>query len=251
MRKKPWTFENTESPVGEGDFFLELKCYLLLSRDLEGYIRLLSDVNEKIYPFYNDFEEWTETILGKNIYIEPYTEDESIPKADKVRDIRYELVKELSMQETLLRFVSERPSLLEVDSKRYSYLTLQLEQFKNDEGTLDMDIMRKLAYPSSPDDTPQNIPSIIEGYQMLLEDAKGHTTSATHLLNRVSKLYKRCKKSDNDQDNGSCIKKPHLDLSLVAPLMAPPSFPPLRPLSPDPRPPSPLPDPSAPTEEDL
>ena len=205
LKAKPWKFEESFHPDGVNSFFDELKSYLILSRDIEGYIRTMKNVNE-MFPFYGDYSDWIESILMENVRTKinstPCPENwasESNPVCKKdpttntIRSLNYEMIRELSMLNTLLQFVNNSSGVLvQEDSQKYQYLISKLNPFKNANGLLDMSIWRQLADPTSTAD----ISDVINGYQRLLADARGYTNSAIRLLERVSVYATRCTKTN-------------------------------------------------------
>lgn len=245
MKQKKWSFEEpTAQPKGgefEGKFFDTLKGYLQFSRDLDGYVRILAEVNEQILPFYNDMNEWIESILIDNAKVMECSASATTLEcqlndfAQKVRKMNYDLLKECALQENLLLSVQERPVLVVEDSQTCKLLLKKLEPFKNSEGKLDIDGWRTLAYPFSIENTVEIMPKVIEGYQRLMIDAKENSFKAMNLLENVSRYINRCKKNCNEQegDDGTITKKLHLDIGVTAVPSAPP--PPL-PIFPTPAP---------------
>jgi hypothetical protein len=253
MKQKKWSFEEPTAPTQkaafEGNFFDTLKDYLQFSRDLDGYVRILADVNEQILPFYNDMDEWIESILIDNAKVMECSASATTLEcqlnefAQKIRKMNYDLLKEFALQENLLLSVQERPVLVVEDSQKCKLMLKRLEPFKNSDGKLDIDGWRTLAYPFSDENTVETMPKVIEGYQRLMIDAKENSFKAMNLLENVSRYINRCKKNCNQQeeDDGTITKKPHLDEGADER----PSAPPLPP--PPPPPPVPTAPPTAPT----
>lgn len=259
MKKKKWSFEEPTVPnqkAFEGDFFDTLKTYLHFSRDLDGYVRILAEVNEQVLPFYNDIDEWIESILIDNAKVMECSASATTLEcqlndfAQKIRKMNYDLLKEFALQENLLLSVQERPVLVVEDSQKCKLLMKKLEPFKNSDGKLDIDGWRTLAYPFSDENTVETMPKVIEGYQRLMIDAKENSFKAMNLLETVSRYINRCKKNCNEQegDDGTIAKKPHLDIGVTGagdlPSAPPPPPPPPVPIFPPIAPPPPTPAPA-------
>jgi hypothetical protein len=193
LKTKPWKFDESHHPGfdNENKSFLEnLNSYLDVSRDIEGYVRILKSVNEKIYPFCGEYSDWIESILIQNSkssinslscpdrYLNPECKQE--PTATALRSLNYEIIRELKLLQILLEFL-DKPlvELVEESSKtQYQYLKQRLEQLKNEEG---QDISAWSVSSSTGD-----IADGIAKYQRLLSEAKGYSNSAIRLLERAS-----------------------------------------------------------------
>jgi hypothetical protein len=196
LKTKPWKFDESHQfrSNNENKSFLDsLNSYLEFSRDVEGYVRTLKSVNEKVFPFCGEYSDWIESILIQNSkslinslpcpeqYLNPECKQE--PTTTALRSLNYEIIRELKMLQTLLEFLS-KPSvqLIEESSKtQYQYLKQRLEQFKNEEGQLDMSV-----WSVSVSSATVDIADGIAEYQSLLSEARGYSNSAIRLLERAS-----------------------------------------------------------------
>lgn len=193
LKTKPWKFDESHHPGfdNENKSFLEnLNSYLDVSRDIEGYVRILKSVNEKIFPFCGEYSDWIESILIQNSkssinslscpngYFNPECKQESTTTA--LRSLNYEIIRELKLLQILLEFLAKPlVELVEESSKtQYQYLKQRLEQLKNEEG---QDISAWSVSSSTVD-----IADGIAKYQRLLSEAKGYSNSAIRLLERAS-----------------------------------------------------------------
>ena len=69
LKTKPWKFDESHQfrSNNENKSFLDsLNSYLEFSRDVEGYVRTLKSVNEKVFPFCGEYSDWIESILIQN-----------------------------------------------------------------------------------------------------------------------------------------------------------------------------------------
>lgn len=192
LKAKPWIFRDPIQQLdNENKSFLEfLNSYLLLSRDIEGYVRTLKLVNEKMVPFCAEYSDWIESILNENAkrmvnskpcpeqYLNPECKKE--PTSESLRSLNYDIIRELKMLETLLNLMG-LPSfelIGESSNSQYQYLVKKLNRFKNAQGQLDNSVWAV--------SLTIDIENGITEYQRLLADVRSYVNSSIRLLQRVT-----------------------------------------------------------------